>query len=154
MSFFVFFSILPQLDVRLAKTHKEGRRRPKKFTNVKTHKDKDHASDAAHQNILHARRPSSRGPNASVTLCARVTLMRKVYLKFPGADYWDKLDKRLAKIGGRQTRRRSPAFCKLLDGKTHDPIDETAVGEFQQGFDDLIDIAVINTATLVQGGSV
>jgi hypothetical protein len=45
-------------------------------------------------------------------------------------------------------------FRKLLDGKTHNPIDETAVDEFQQGVDDLIDIAVINTATLVQGGSV
>jgi hypothetical protein len=45
-------------------------------------------------------------------------------------------------------------FCKLLDGKTHNPVDETAVDEFQQGVDDLIDIAVINTVTLVQGGSV
>jgi hypothetical protein len=52
------------------------------------------------------------------------------------------------------------AFHKLLDedqekhGKTEDPIDETAVDEFQQGVDDLIDIAAINTATSVQGGSV
>jgi hypothetical protein len=52
------------------------------------------------------------------------------------------------------------AFCKLLDedqekhGKTNNPIDETAVDEFQQGVNDLIDIAVVNKATLVQGGSV
>ncbi|KAJ7844518.1 hypothetical protein B0H14DRAFT_2585175 [Mycena olivaceomarginata] len=58
------------------------------------------------------------------------------------------------------TRRRSSTFRKLLDedqekhGKTEDPIDETAVDEFQQGVDDLIDIAAINTATSVQGGGI
>ncbi|KAJ7832545.1 hypothetical protein B0H14DRAFT_3712093 [Mycena olivaceomarginata] len=96
-----------------------------------------------------------QGDPMRASLCARVTLMRKVYLKFPGADYWDKLDKRLAKNRKEaDTKKITRAFCKLLDGKTHNPIDETAVDEFQQGVDDLIDTAVINTATLVQGGSV
>ncbi|KAJ7795026.1 hypothetical protein B0H14DRAFT_3496483 [Mycena olivaceomarginata] len=64
----------------------------------------------------------------------RVALMCKVYLKFPGADFWDKLDKRLAKIrreaDGDAKRIISVAFRKLLDedqekhGKTEDPIDE------------------------------
>jgi hypothetical protein len=51
-------------------------------------------------------------------------------------------------------------FCNLLDGaqekhvKTDDPIDETAVNEFQQGINNLITIAAINTVMLVQRGSV
>ncbi|KAJ7683916.1 hypothetical protein B0H14DRAFT_2654590 [Mycena olivaceomarginata] len=51
------------------------------------------------------------------------------------------------------TKKITRVFCKLLDGKTHNPINETAVDEFQQGVDNLIDIAVINTVTLVQGGN-
>ncbi|KAJ7817615.1 hypothetical protein B0H14DRAFT_2842008, partial [Mycena olivaceomarginata] len=130
----------------------------------------------------HARRPSSRGPNASVILCARVTLMVSFQKKFslvnglklviaqglsqvPGCGLLGQTGQ-----GGRHEEDHQVcliqihfihpdlqlfrAFCKLLDGKTHNPIDETAVDEFQQGVNDLIDIAVINTATLVQGGSV
>ncbi|KAJ7838487.1 hypothetical protein B0H14DRAFT_3141037 [Mycena olivaceomarginata] len=132
---------------------------------VKTHKDdKDHAPDTAHQNIFRLTQAIVKGTQCTVnvTLCARVALMRKVYLKFPGADFWDKLDKRLAKIrreADGDAKKIIKAFRKLLDedqekhGKTEDPIDETAVDEFQQGVDDLIDIAAINTATSVQGGS-
>ncbi|KAJ7814004.1 hypothetical protein B0H14DRAFT_3477400 [Mycena olivaceomarginata] len=51
------------------------------------------------------------------------------------------------------TKKITKVFCKLLDedqekhGKTNKTVNETAVDEFQQGVDDLIDIAVINTAT-------
>ncbi|KAJ7816167.1 hypothetical protein B0H14DRAFT_2602876 [Mycena olivaceomarginata] len=135
---------------------------------VKTHKDdKDHAPDTAHQNIFRLTQAIVKGTQCTVnvTLCARVALMvviAQVYLKVPGADFWDKLDKRLAKIrreADGDAKKIIKAFRKLLDedqekhGKTEDPIDETAVDEFQQGVDDLIDIAAINTATSVQGGS-
>ncbi|KAJ7730035.1 hypothetical protein B0H14DRAFT_3899321 [Mycena olivaceomarginata] len=136
---------------------------------LKTHKDdKDHAPDTAHQNIFRLTQAIVKGTQCTVnvTLCARVALMRKVYLKFPGADFWDKLDKldkRLAKIrreADGDAKKIIKAFRKLLDedqekhGKTDDPIDETAVDEFQQGVDDLIDITAINAATSVQGESV
>ncbi|KAJ7869880.1 hypothetical protein B0H14DRAFT_3440362 [Mycena olivaceomarginata] len=68
---------------------------------LKTHKDdKDHAPDTAHQNIFRLTQAIVKGTQCTVnvTFCARVALMRKIYLKFPGADFWDKLDKRLAKI--------------------------------------------------------
>ncbi|KAJ7347171.1 hypothetical protein DFH08DRAFT_960521 [Mycena albidolilacea] len=133
---------------------------------VKTHKDdKRPRSRYGQQRIFRLTQAIVKGTQcmANVILCARAALMRKAYLKFPGADFWDKLDKRLAKIrreAAGDAKKIIKAFRKLLDEdqekyvKTDDPIDETAVDEFQQGVDDLIDIAAINTATLVQGGSV
>ncbi|KAJ7889375.1 hypothetical protein B0H14DRAFT_2561874 [Mycena olivaceomarginata] len=42
--------------------------------------------------------------------------MRKVYLKFPGADYWDKLDKCLTKNRREaDTKKITRVFCKFLD---------------------------------------
>jgi hypothetical protein len=120
---------------------------------------------------------------AYVTLCARVALMvifQQIFALVNGQDFWDKLDKCLAKIrreadgDAKKIIKCVPhselfffhpdsqlftVFRNLLDGdqekhvKTDDPIDETAVDEFQQGVNDLIDIAAINTVTLVQGGS-
>ncbi|KAJ7314172.1 hypothetical protein DFH08DRAFT_972924 [Mycena albidolilacea] len=59
----------------------------------------------------------------------------------PRRGYWDKPDKCLAKNRREaDTKKITKAFCKLLDedqkkkhGKTNNPIDETAIDEFQQG---------------------
>ncbi|KAJ7888385.1 hypothetical protein B0H14DRAFT_2693805 [Mycena olivaceomarginata] len=100
MSFFVFFSILPQLDVRLAKIHKEGRRRPKKFYEAIV------KGTQCEHHTLRSRDPHAQG---------------------------------LSQVPGRG-----------LLGQTGQAHEE----DHQVWVDDLIDIAVINTATLVQGGSV
>ncbi|KAJ7680172.1 hypothetical protein B0H14DRAFT_3535919 [Mycena olivaceomarginata] len=135
---------------------------------VKTHKDnKDHAPDTATK-TFRLTQAIAKGTQCVVyvTLCARVALMvifQQIFVLVNGQDFWDKLDKRLAKIRREaegNAKKIIKSFRNLLDGdqekhvKTDDPIDETAVDEFQQGVDDLIDIAAINTVTLVQGGSV
>jgi hypothetical protein len=79
--------------------------------------DKSFAPDADHQNIFQLTTAIVKKTQCSVNivLCARVALMvrspffpcsskismtfqRKVYLKHPGTNFWDKLDLRLAKI--------------------------------------------------------
>ncbi|KAJ7854052.1 hypothetical protein B0H14DRAFT_2580055 [Mycena olivaceomarginata] len=115
----------------------------------------------------------------NVTLCARVALMvifQQIFSLVNGLKVV--IAQGLSQVPGRrllgQTRQASrkirreadgdakkiiKVFHKLLDEdqekhvKTDDHIDKTPVDEFQQVVDDLIDIAAINTATLVQGGS-
>ncbi|KAJ7712527.1 hypothetical protein B0H14DRAFT_2645204 [Mycena olivaceomarginata] len=122
--------------------------------------DKSFAPDADHQNIFQLTTAIVKKTQCSVNivLCARVALMRKVYLKHPGTNFWDKLDLRLAKIrkdADGDSKKITKAFCHILDedqkkhGKNDTVFDETAVDEFQQGVDDLIDIGVINAATSV-----
>ncbi|KAJ7349929.1 hypothetical protein DFH08DRAFT_958862 [Mycena albidolilacea] len=124
---------------------------------------KSFAPDADHQNIFQLTTAIVKKTQCSVNivLCARVALMRKVYLKHPGTNFWDKLDLRLAKIrkdadgDSKDYKIPSRAFRHILDedqkkhGKNDTVFDETAVDEFQQGVDDLIDIGVINAATSV-----
>ncbi|KAJ7310905.1 hypothetical protein DFH08DRAFT_974066 [Mycena albidolilacea] len=83
---------------------------------------------------------------------------RKVYLKHPRANFWDKLDLCLAKIrkeADGDSKKITKVFRHILDedqkkhGKNNTVFNETAVDEFQQGVDDLIDIGVINAATFV-----
>jgi hypothetical protein len=153
---------------------------------VKTHKDnKDHAPNTATK-TFRLMQAIVKGTQCMVyvTLCARVALMvifQQIFALVNGQDFWDKLDKHLAKIqreADGDTKKiikcvphselfffhpdsqLFTVFCNLLDGaqekhvKTDDPIDETAVNEFQQGIDNLITIAAINTVMLVQRGSV
>ncbi|KAJ7241974.1 hypothetical protein C8J57DRAFT_1558087 [Mycena rebaudengoi] len=69
--------------------------------NLKLHKgDTVYAPDSQHQNIFELTQALVKGSQCSVNvvLCARVALMRSVYLKHPGPKFWDKLDERLDKI--------------------------------------------------------
>ncbi|KAJ6626598.1 hypothetical protein B0H10DRAFT_2210897 [Mycena sp. CBHHK59/15] len=123
--------------------------------------DKSFAPNADHQNIFQLAEAIVKKTQCSVSivLCARVALMRKVYLKYPGTNFWDKLDLRLAKIrkeADGDPKKITKAFRHILEedqklhGKNDVVLDETAVDEFQQGVDDLIDIGVIDAATSVQ----
>ncbi|KAJ7696884.1 hypothetical protein B0H14DRAFT_3905116, partial [Mycena olivaceomarginata] len=72
--FFVFFRF-PQLDVRLAKIRTEGdgdRRTRRKRQDSQGRQGPCLRCRTPKYTSAHARRPSSRGPNASITLCARV----------------------------------------------------------------------------------
>ncbi|KAJ7799764.1 hypothetical protein B0H14DRAFT_3491322 [Mycena olivaceomarginata] len=110
--------------------------------------DKSFAPDADHQNIFQLTTAIVKKTQCSVNivLCARVALMCKVYLK---TNFWDKLDLCLAKIrkdANGDLKKITKAFRHILDedqkkhGKNNTVFDETAVDEFQQGVDDLIDI--------------
>ncbi|KAJ6556091.1 hypothetical protein B0H19DRAFT_1262202 [Mycena capillaripes] len=123
--------------------------------------DTSFAPDAQHQNIFQLTQIIVKKTQCSVNvvLCARVALMRKVYLKYPGKNYWDKLDDRLAKIrreANGDSKKITKAFRHILeeDQKTHGKndvvLDDKAVDEFQQQVDDLIDIGAIDAATSVQ----
>ncbi|KAJ7452828.1 hypothetical protein FB451DRAFT_1050642 [Mycena latifolia] len=52
------------------------------------------------QNIFELAQAIIKGSQCSVNviLCARIALMRKVYIKHPGVKFWDKLDDRLVTI--------------------------------------------------------
>ncbi|KAJ7849128.1 hypothetical protein B0H14DRAFT_3452710 [Mycena olivaceomarginata] len=106
--------------------------------------DKSFAPDADHQNIFQLTTAIVKKTQCSVNivLCARVALMRKVYLKHPGTNFWDKLDLRLAKIrkdADGDLKKITKVFRHILDEdqkkhrKNDTVFDETAVDEFQQG---------------------
>ncbi|KAJ7221180.1 hypothetical protein C8J57DRAFT_1731840 [Mycena rebaudengoi] len=126
---------------------------------LKIHKtDTSYAPDVNHQNIFELTQAVVKGTQCTVNgvLCARVALMRSVYLKHPGLKFWDKLDEHLAKI--RQEAKGdavklTKAFRHVLthDQNTHGikdyDLDEKAVDDFQQTVDDVIDVGVIDAAT-------
>ncbi|KAF8172199.1 hypothetical protein K438DRAFT_2056758, partial [Mycena galopus ATCC 62051] len=74
-------------------------------SSLKPHEDKiakkvTYATDTEHHNIFQLTAVIVKGTQCvvNVTLCARVALMRKVYLKNPGSNFWDKLDSKLENI--------------------------------------------------------
>ncbi|KAF8187249.1 hypothetical protein K438DRAFT_1764880 [Mycena galopus ATCC 62051] len=88
--------------------------------------------------------------SVSVALCARVAIM-----------YWDCVDKRFAKIRAEANgdpkilARYGFRFALTSDQDKHGSkddytLDETAVDEFQQKVDDLIDIGVVDAASSAQ----
>ncbi|KAJ7689563.1 hypothetical protein B0H17DRAFT_1202204 [Mycena rosella] len=100
--------------------------------------------------------------SVNVVLCARVALMRSVYLKHPGTNFWDKVDDRLAKIRKQAKGDASKivkAFRQLLkaDRKTHGvddyELDEEAVDDFQQQVDDVIDMDAATSVVSGQGNA-
>ncbi|KAF7335903.1 hypothetical protein MSAN_02327400 [Mycena sanguinolenta] len=124
--------------------------------------DSAFALNTQHQNIFQLTQVIVKKTQCSinVVLCARVALMRKVYFKFLGKNFWDKLDDRLAKIrkdAKGDAKKITKAFRHILeeDQKTHGKndvvIDDQAVDEFQQQVDDLIDISALDAATSVEG---
>ncbi|KAJ7782140.1 hypothetical protein B0H14DRAFT_3507257 [Mycena olivaceomarginata] len=58
----------------------------------------------------------------------------------------------LSQVPGRTTGTNWTSVSQKSEGGRHEEDHRWCL--FQQGVDDLIDIAVVNTATLVQGGSV
>ncbi|KAJ7246182.1 hypothetical protein C8J57DRAFT_1360831 [Mycena rebaudengoi] len=130
---------------------------------LKLHKgDTLYAPDSQHQNIYELTQALVKGAQCSVNvvLCARVALMRSVYLKHPGPKFWDKIDERLDKIRKEakcDAKKITKAFRHILtvDQNTHGTtdyvLDEKAVDEFQQTVDDVIDVGVVDAATTAHG---
>ncbi|KAJ7801153.1 hypothetical protein B0H14DRAFT_3489919 [Mycena olivaceomarginata] len=55
-------------------------------------------------------------PHTKIYFSSRAQAIHKVYLKFPGADYWVKLDKCLAKNRREADMKKiTRVFCKFLD---------------------------------------
>ncbi|KAJ7700873.1 hypothetical protein B0H17DRAFT_925271, partial [Mycena rosella] len=117
-----------------------------------------------HQNIFNLTSAIVKGTKCSVNvvLCARVALMRSVYLKHPGTNFWDKVDDRLAKIRKQAKGDASKivkAFRQLLkaDRETHGvddyELDEEAVDDFQQQVDDVIDMDAATSVVSGQGNA-
>ncbi|KAJ7795628.1 hypothetical protein B0H13DRAFT_2392979 [Mycena leptocephala] len=126
--------------------------------------DKTYAPQTQQQNIFDLTKAIVKGTQCSVSvvLCARIALMRKVYLKHPGVKYWNKLDDRLALIreeASGDAKKITKAFRQLLTadqdkhGVKNYELDETLVDEFQQEVDDLIDVGTMDAATSVQGAA-
>ncbi|KAJ7813951.1 hypothetical protein B0H14DRAFT_3477466 [Mycena olivaceomarginata] len=113
---------------------------------------------AQHKNIYQLAQAIVKGTQCSinVVLCARIAVMRVVYLEHPGSKFWDEMDKRLARIcrmGANDAKKITKGFRQALDAAAKHGIkggyelDETVVDDFQQKIDDLIDIHVVDAAT-------
>ncbi|KAJ7288600.1 hypothetical protein C8J57DRAFT_1280818, partial [Mycena rebaudengoi] len=126
---------------------------------LKTHKtDTKYAPNAQHQNIFELAQAVVKGTECTINviLCARVALMRSVFLKHPGPKFWDKIDERLDKIRKEakgDANKITKAFRHVLtiDQDTHGikdyKLDERAVDDFQQTVDDVLDVHAANAAT-------
>ncbi|KAJ7281321.1 hypothetical protein C8J57DRAFT_1500023 [Mycena rebaudengoi] len=126
---------------------------------LKIHKtDTEYAADSQHQNIFELTQAIVKGTQCSVNvvLCARVALMRSVYLKHPDPKFWDKMDERLAKIR-KQANGDATKITKVfrhvltVDQDKHGikdyELDEKAIDDFQKTVDDVIDVGTVNAAT-------
>ncbi|KAF8909449.1 hypothetical protein CPB85DRAFT_1435654 [Mucidula mucida] len=96
----------------------------------------------------------------SVPLCCHIALMRMVYRKHSGPDFWDKLNARLASIRA-QAKGSAPLLVKAFkfilekDQANHgtpdpeNPTDNLAaeVNAFQQGINDIITASSMNVAS-------
>ncbi|KAJ7348481.1 hypothetical protein DFH08DRAFT_959884 [Mycena albidolilacea] len=114
---------------------------------------------AQHKNIYQLAQAIVKGTQCSVNvvLCARITVMRAVYLEHPGGKFWDEMDKRLTRIrrmGGNDAKKITRGFHQALEAdqakhgvKDGYKLDETVVDKFQQKIDDLIDIRIVDAAT-------
>ncbi|KAJ7793509.1 hypothetical protein B0H14DRAFT_2622829 [Mycena olivaceomarginata] len=140
-------------------------------SSVKFHEDKitkkvTYANDSEHQNIFELTTAIVKGTQCvvNVTLGARVALMRKVYFKNPGSNFWDKLDFKLENIhndADGDAKKLVRAFRHVLEqdqakhGKKNykDSDIEGKVDPFQQKVDDIIDIKAMDAATSAQDQS-
>ncbi|KAJ7229287.1 hypothetical protein C8J57DRAFT_1387612, partial [Mycena rebaudengoi] len=126
---------------------------------LKTHKtDTKYVPNAQHQNIFELAQAVVKGTECTINviLCARVSLMRSVFLKHPGPKFWDKIDERLDKIHKEakgDANKITKAFRHVLtiDQDTHSikdyELDDRAVDDFQQTVDDVLDVHAANAAT-------
>ncbi|KAJ7097467.1 hypothetical protein C8R44DRAFT_889375 [Mycena epipterygia] len=120
--------------------------------------DRNFAAGPKQQNIFKLTQILVEGTQCTVTveLCARVALMRKTYLVVSGPKFWDKLDSNLAEIRNNadgKAKRIVKAFSHILakDQEKHGvndyEITVSAIDNFQQTVDDLIDAGVTDVAT-------
>ncbi|KAJ7605423.1 hypothetical protein FB45DRAFT_879491 [Roridomyces roridus] len=145
-----------------------------------TRSNTEPAPAAEQQNIYELAQAMVAGTQCTVTIefCARVALMRKVYLEHSGGKYWDKLDAHLAEIrkvakgDARKIARyfshslipnkilmHLSAFRHILDedrrlhGVNDYDITDGDIPTLQQEVDDLIDAAALDKATSAAGTS-
>ncbi|KAJ7441181.1 hypothetical protein B0H11DRAFT_2292471 [Mycena galericulata] len=121
--------------------------------------DKEIAPGPQHQNIFKLTLSFVDGTQCTVTveLCARVALMRQIFLQDSGPKYWDKLDASLAAIRAQakgSAKKITKAFHHILttDQELHGVKDyelNEDVDAFQQEVDDLIDAGAKDVATSV-----
>ncbi|KAJ7668563.1 hypothetical protein DFH06DRAFT_1321805 [Mycena polygramma] len=128
---------------------------------LKTNKnDAEDAPEDQHQDIFNLAKTIVKGTQCTVNaeLCARIAVMRSVYLKYPGTNFWDRLDKVLAQIrreAGGDKRKLVKASNHPLtedEGTNKTKIDDSLdmpVDEFQQQVDDLINIGAVDAASSV-----
>ncbi|KAJ7768676.1 hypothetical protein DFH07DRAFT_769223 [Mycena maculata] len=118
------------------------------------------ASACEHQNIFYLTTHLVQGTKCAVTpkLCARVALMRQVYIEDSGPKFWDSLDADLRKIrnrAGRNVCKLNKAFEMVLstDRTTHGvdncSIPTQAVDKLQREVDDTISASAADKATSV-----
>ncbi|KAJ7900723.1 hypothetical protein B0H14DRAFT_3423333 [Mycena olivaceomarginata] len=125
---------------------------------LKPNKDGVYGPEAEHQNIYDLMQAIIKGTQCSVSveLCARIALRRKVFLKHPGTNFWDKLDDRLAKIrsAAKGDAKKIIRYTLNEDQDKHGAksyvLDENAVDAFQQQVDELIDVGSIDAAMSAQ----
>ncbi|KAJ7619412.1 hypothetical protein FB45DRAFT_1033276 [Roridomyces roridus] len=129
-----------------------------------TRSNTEPAPAAEQQNIYELAQAMVAGTQCTVTIefCARVALMRKVYLEHSGGKYWDKLDAHLAeirKVAKGDARKIARAFRHILDedrrlhGVNDYDITDGDIPTLQQEVDDLIDAAALDKATSAAGTS-
>ncbi|KAJ7716366.1 hypothetical protein B0H16DRAFT_1476780 [Mycena metata] len=125
-----------------------------------TKNDKKIAPGPEHQNIFKLTQIFVDGTQCKVTieLCARVALMRSVFLQDSGPKFWDTLDSSLAAIRAEaqgNAKKITKAFRHVLtqDQKDHGindyEISDAGVDSFQQEVDDLIAAGTANLASSV-----
>ncbi|KAJ6525373.1 hypothetical protein B0H19DRAFT_1199068 [Mycena capillaripes] len=118
------------------------------------------ASAREHQNIFDLTTHLVQGTKCAITpkLCARVALMRQVYIEDSGPKFWDSLDADLRKIrnrAGGNARKLNKAFENVLstDRATHGidnyNIPTQAVDDVQREVDDTISASAADKATSV-----
>ncbi|KAF8147461.1 hypothetical protein K438DRAFT_1626254, partial [Mycena galopus ATCC 62051] len=141
-----------------ALTQRRGKIKKLLRASLKPDENGVYAPDTEHQNIYDLAQAIVKDTQCAVNvvLCARIALMRQVYLVCPGTKTWDKLDERLAEIRANakgDAKRITRAFRHVLTqdqdkhGAKNYVLDENAVDNFQQQVDDVIDVSAIDAAT-------
>ncbi|KAJ7698806.1 hypothetical protein B0H14DRAFT_3528761 [Mycena olivaceomarginata] len=114
---------------------------------------------AQHKNIYQLAQAIVKGTQCSVNvvLCARIAVMRAVYLEHPSGKFWDEMEQTSRadpQNGWKRRQENTRGFRQALEAdqakhgvKGGYELDETVVDEFQQKIDDLIDIRVVDAAT-------
>ncbi|KAJ7865595.1 hypothetical protein B0H14DRAFT_3133339 [Mycena olivaceomarginata] len=121
-------------------------------------KDNTFAPNKEHSNIFQLAQAVVKGTQCTVNvvLCTRLALMRAVFIKYPDSKFWNKFNKRLAKVradAGGDPKKLAKGFRYYLeeDQKTHGPtgpkLIDRPVDAFQQEVDDLITAKTLDTAT-------
>ncbi|KAJ7845606.1 hypothetical protein B0H14DRAFT_3454874 [Mycena olivaceomarginata] len=104
--------------------------------------------EAEHQNIYDLAQAIVKDTQCTVNvvLCARIALMRKVYLKHPGNNFWDKIDDRNEANGDAKKTTRAFRHILTQDQDKHGAktyvLDDT-VDAFQLQVDELINPVLV-----------